>query len=245
MPLLAEMPPEGKVGVSESCVLGYNVNMGQEIHLRLRTDDMRGFRVYARIRETLLHELTHNVHGPHDINFKRLCSQLNVECREFDWKRNGAGAQKLGGTVDESDEETWSEDEAMAATRASSGQLWAERAGCGRTCRRLKPQPQRQPRGRRTRLSERWQRWLGTRWTGRTREWRACAARAVPDRSSYHRPAPRIRTLSTALSDVFNLITLSLLLWLSGCTGRLERERGFHVFIRQLLLVRHQFLRGP
>ena len=122
VPLLAEMPPEGKVGVSESCVLGYNVNMGQEIHLRLRTDDMRGFRVYARIRETLLHELTHNVHGPHDINFKRLCSQLNVECREFDWKRNGAGAQKLGGTADESDEETWSEDEAMAATRASSGQ---------------------------------------------------------------------------------------------------------------------------
>mmetsp|Transcript_4533 Transcript_4533/g.20356 ORF Transcript_4533/g.20356 Transcript_4533/m.20356 type:complete len:236 (-) Transcript_4533:2290-2997(-) len=83
---------------------------------------------------------------------------------------------------------------------------WAERAGCGPTCRRLKPQPQRQPRGRRTRLSGRWQRWLGTRWTGRTREWRACAARVVPDRSSYHRPAPRIRTLSTALSDVFNLI---------------------------------------
>ena len=39
VPLLAEMPPEGKVGVSESCVLGYNVNAGQEIHLRLRTDD--------------------------------------------------------------------------------------------------------------------------------------------------------------------------------------------------------------
>ena len=69
---------EGKVGVSESCVLGYNVNMGQEIHLRLRTDDMRGFRVYARISRNPLHELTHNVHGPHDINFKRLCSQLNA-----------------------------------------------------------------------------------------------------------------------------------------------------------------------
>jgi hypothetical protein len=107
VPLLAEMPPEGKVGVSESCVLGYNVNAaglykltpvithslesawflkpvslsskelvskfaalkcnlyrynaGQEIHLRLRTDDLKGFRRYARIRETLLHELTHNV----------------------------------------------------------------------------------------------------------------------------------------------------------------------------------------
>jgi hypothetical protein len=35
--------------------------------------------------------------GDHDINFKRLCSQLNVECGEFDWKRTGNGAVKLGG----------------------------------------------------------------------------------------------------------------------------------------------------
>lgn len=32
--LLAEMPPEGKVGITPVCVLGYNVNAGQEIHLR-------------------------------------------------------------------------------------------------------------------------------------------------------------------------------------------------------------------
>jgi hypothetical protein len=124
VPLLAEMPPEGKVGVSESCVLGYNVNRGQEIHLRLRTDDLRGFRRYARVRETLLHELTHNVHGPHDVHFKRLCSQLNVECREFDWaSRSRDAANRLGGAeaARSSDEETWSEDEVMAATRESSG----------------------------------------------------------------------------------------------------------------------------
>jgi hypothetical protein len=53
--LLSEMPPEGKVGVSEVCVLGYNVNAGQEISLRLRTDDLMGFRKYAKIRETLVH----------------------------------------------------------------------------------------------------------------------------------------------------------------------------------------------
>lgn len=57
--LLSEMPPEGKVGVSAVCVLGYNVNRGQEISLRLRTDDYRGFRKYLRIRETLVHELAH------------------------------------------------------------------------------------------------------------------------------------------------------------------------------------------
>lgn len=39
--LLSEMPPEGKVGVSAVCVLGYNVNKGQEISLRLRTDDLK------------------------------------------------------------------------------------------------------------------------------------------------------------------------------------------------------------
>ena len=121
--LLSEMPPEGKVGVSESCVLGYNVNAGAEIHLRLRTDDLRGFRRYARVRETLLHELTHNVWSDHDGNFKALCSRLNAECAEFDWKANGNGARRLAsdGAIASSDEETWSEDETMAATRGSSG----------------------------------------------------------------------------------------------------------------------------
>jgi hypothetical protein len=43
---------------------------------RYVTDDLKGFRRYARIRETLIHELTHNVWSAHDINFKRLCSQV-------------------------------------------------------------------------------------------------------------------------------------------------------------------------
>mmetsp|Transcript_50110 Transcript_50110/g.160467 ORF Transcript_50110/g.160467 Transcript_50110/m.160467 type:complete len:250 (+) Transcript_50110:57-806(+) len=51
--VLTEMPPEGKVGVSPVCLLGFNKNRGQEISLRLRTDDLRGFRKYLRIRETL------------------------------------------------------------------------------------------------------------------------------------------------------------------------------------------------
>ena len=58
---LSEMPPEGKVGVSPVCILGVNINAGQEISLRLRTDDLRGFRRYDRIRETLIHELAHMV----------------------------------------------------------------------------------------------------------------------------------------------------------------------------------------
>jgi hypothetical protein len=64
-PLVPQQPllscAEGRVGVSEVCILGYNVNKGQEISLRLRTDDYAGFRKYLAIRKTLVHELTHNV----------------------------------------------------------------------------------------------------------------------------------------------------------------------------------------
>jgi len=84
---LVEFPPEGKVGVSEACLLGYNRNRGQEIGLRLRTDDWRGFRKYLRIRETLMHELAHMEHDDHGPGFKELNSQLLRECAELDWTR--------------------------------------------------------------------------------------------------------------------------------------------------------------
>ena len=38
---LSEMPPEGKEGISPVCILGVNINAGQEISLRLRTDDCK------------------------------------------------------------------------------------------------------------------------------------------------------------------------------------------------------------
>ncbi len=37
---------------------------------------MQGFRPYNRIRETLVHELAHNVHSDHDDAFKQLNSEL-------------------------------------------------------------------------------------------------------------------------------------------------------------------------
>jgi hypothetical protein len=86
--LLSEMPPEGKVGISAVCVLGYNVNAGQEISLRLRTDDRRGMRHYLRIRETLIHELAHMVHSEHDLRFKQLNSELTREAARADWTRS-------------------------------------------------------------------------------------------------------------------------------------------------------------
>lgn len=83
--VLAEMPPDGKVGVDPVCVLGLNQNKGQKILLRLRTDDLLGFRKFLRcvagiyciffairrsndkiylhdsIKKVLFHELSHNV----------------------------------------------------------------------------------------------------------------------------------------------------------------------------------------
>lgn len=49
-------------------LLGLNVNAGQQIKLRLRTDAYDGFRVYREVRRVLCHELTHNVWGDHDNN---------------------------------------------------------------------------------------------------------------------------------------------------------------------------------
>ncbi|KAK1231892.1 hypothetical protein PQX77_004983 [Marasmius sp. AFHP31] len=65
-------------------LLGLNVDAGQEIKLRLRTDKYDGFRDYKTIRKTLCHELAHNVWGPHDNNFKELNSQLNREVAEYE-----------------------------------------------------------------------------------------------------------------------------------------------------------------
>jgi len=85
---LKEMPPKGLVGISERCVLGYNVNRGQIIALRLRTDDLKGFRNYNRIIETMLHELCHMVYDEHDSNFWQFFRKLKREYEELDWKRS-------------------------------------------------------------------------------------------------------------------------------------------------------------
>eukprot|EP00200_Dunaliella_tertiolecta_P011710 CAMPEP_0202385454 /NCGR_PEP_ID=MMETSP1127-20130417/60939_1 /ASSEMBLY_ACC=CAM_ASM_000462 /TAXON_ID=3047 /ORGANISM="Dunaliella tertiolecta, Strain CCMP1320" /LENGTH=353 /DNA_ID=CAMNT_0048985623 /DNA_START=59 /DNA_END=1120 /DNA_ORIENTATION=+ len=135
---LREMPPEGLVGISETCVLGYNVNRGQEIHLRLRTDDGKGFRKYRSILQTLCHELTHNVHGPHDNSFKALCSKLNQDVNNVNARLSQGGQRAVlhGGDLPKDEEEDLANEEreqhaAMAATQASSGktlrQLAAQR----------------------------------------------------------------------------------------------------------------------
>mmetsp|Transcript_693 Transcript_693/g.1137 ORF Transcript_693/g.1137 Transcript_693/m.1137 type:complete len:524 (+) Transcript_693:85-1656(+) len=94
---LCELYPEGYVGVSDVCVMGLNENHGQRILLRLRTDDLKGFRKILTIRKVLFHELAHNEHSDHDDSFYMLMRQVEREAGELDW-RQGRGRSVGGGT---------------------------------------------------------------------------------------------------------------------------------------------------
>ncbi|XP_058070804.1 uncharacterized protein LOC131219590 isoform X2 [Magnolia sinica] len=86
--IMTEMAPVGYVGISPKCILGFNKNHGEEISLRLRTDDLRGFRKYESIKKTLLHELAHMVYSEHDADFYALDKQLNKEAASLDWTKS-------------------------------------------------------------------------------------------------------------------------------------------------------------
>jgi hypothetical protein len=87
VPVLGEMYPEGRVGTDPVCVLGYNVNRGQRINLRVRTDDMAGFRKFETMKQVLWHELAHNDISEHTGEFFNLVSALTREGNAADWRR--------------------------------------------------------------------------------------------------------------------------------------------------------------
>lgn len=88
VPLLTEMDPAQHT-THESRTLGLNRNQGEVIELRLRTDAYDGYRDYKTIRNTLCHELAHNVWGPHDRNFWELCKKIEREVQAGDWRSGG------------------------------------------------------------------------------------------------------------------------------------------------------------
>lgn len=94
---LFEMFPEGMVGVDPVCVLGLNTNFGARIQLRLRTDDLEGFRKMDSIRKVLYHELAHNVHGEHDSKFYMLMRQIEKDVKALDWRTSKG--HHVGGNV--------------------------------------------------------------------------------------------------------------------------------------------------
>jgi hypothetical protein len=83
---LCELMPDGYVGVSDVCVMGLNQNHGQKILLRLRTDDLKGFRKYLSIKKVLYHELAHNIYSEHDGNFYILMRAIEKDANELKWE---------------------------------------------------------------------------------------------------------------------------------------------------------------
>ncbi|KAJ7597350.1 WLM domain-containing protein [Mycena floridula] len=74
VPVLSEFFPENPG------LLGLNVNKGQKILVRLRPSfDPDTFLELEDVVQTMLHELTHNVHGPHDEKFYKFLSGLQEE----------------------------------------------------------------------------------------------------------------------------------------------------------------------
>ncbi|KAK9091876.1 hypothetical protein Syun_026787 [Stephania yunnanensis] len=75
-----------------SSLLGLNVGGGVEVKLRLRRPNRDwDFIPYDQVLDTMLHELCHNVHGPHNASFYQLWDEirkdsegpLSEECEEF------------------------------------------------------------------------------------------------------------------------------------------------------------------
>ncbi|CBX96966.1 similar to zinc metalloproteinase [Plenodomus lingam JN3] len=126
VPLLTEMDPAMHT-TQESRTLGLNRNRGEVIELRLRTDAYDGYRDYKTIRNTLCHELAHNVWGPHDRNFWELCKQIEREVARDDWKSGGRSVADVqyyepGGEDEVHDHGGWTGGEfTLGGTSSGSG----------------------------------------------------------------------------------------------------------------------------
>jgi hypothetical protein len=96
--------------LSEFCptnpsLLGVNVGGGINVKLRLRRHNRDwDFIPYDQVLDTMLHELCHNDHGPHNASFYKLWDELRKECEELMAKGiTGSGegfdlpGQRLGG----------------------------------------------------------------------------------------------------------------------------------------------------
>ncbi|KAL3352513.1 hypothetical protein AABB24_020487 [Solanum stoloniferum] len=75
--------------LSEFCpkrpaLLGLNVGAGIHVKLRLRRpNNDEEFYPYNEVLDTMLHELCHNAHGPHNASFYKLWDELRKECEDL------------------------------------------------------------------------------------------------------------------------------------------------------------------
>ncbi|KAG2434866.1 hypothetical protein HXX76_007749 [Chlamydomonas incerta] len=93
VPMLSEFFP------AQTNLLGLNVGGGggrtREVKVRLRpARDPESFLPYESVLHTMLHELVHNVRGPHDKVFYKLLDEVTAECEELMAK--GVGGTGVG-----------------------------------------------------------------------------------------------------------------------------------------------------
>ncbi|KAI3319665.1 WLM-domain-containing protein [Xylariaceae sp. AK1471] len=121
-------------------LLGLNVDRGQKICLRLRyPGDRNQFLPIEQVADTMLHELAHNVHGPHDAKFHALWNQLRDEHLSLTLKGyTGEGflseGHRLGGR-------TTPMDEARRLARVSAERRRALGSGSGKRLGGTSPRP--------------------------------------------------------------------------------------------------------
>lgn len=121
-------------------VIGLNVDRGQKICLRLRyPGDRNQFLPIEQVADTMLHELAHNVHGPHDAKFHALWNQLRDEHLSLSLKGyTGEGflseGRRLGGR-------TIPMDEARRLARASAEKRRTLGSGSGQRLGGATPHP--------------------------------------------------------------------------------------------------------
>lgn len=76
--LLTEFCPQNPA------LLGLNVGGGVQVKLRLRRANRDwDFIPYDQVLDTMLHELCHNAHGPHNAAFYKLWDDIRKECEEL------------------------------------------------------------------------------------------------------------------------------------------------------------------
>ncbi|KAH7843480.1 hypothetical protein Vadar_017131 [Vaccinium darrowii] len=76
--LLSEFCPKN------ASLLGLNVGGGVHVKLRLRRPNRESdFFPFDQVLDTMLHELCHNAHGPHNANFYKLWDELRKECEDL------------------------------------------------------------------------------------------------------------------------------------------------------------------
>lgn len=80
-----------------AALLGMNVNRGAKVYLRLRQHyDETRFLPFESVVGTMLHELTHNRHGPHDQSFYAYLDKITLDLEQMmaaGWQGDGFYSQ--------------------------------------------------------------------------------------------------------------------------------------------------------